>query len=157
MSYGYNKYKNNDRDRDKGERIYTPIYDYDNILWKNVDRAIEEPTNQNAERLLKTIRIMLHQKKYTEDLRTWRRVEKEIKEESERLIQEYEEELDNKLKHYELDDGEAWSEKMRNRRMLGYEIETMRAEKIIDFVLSSAIVQDSFKRRENILGYGTRE
>ncbi len=153
MSSGYNKYNDNDRE----ERIYTPVYDYDNILWKNVDRAIEEPNGQNAERLLKAIRIMLHQKTYSEDLKTWKRVEKEIKEESERLMQEYEEELNNKLKHYELDDGEAWSEKMRNMRMLNFEVETMRAEKIIDFVLGSGIVQDSFERRKVLFGRGVRE
>lgn len=144
-------------DESKKERTYTPIYDYDNILWKNVDRAIEEPTGQNAERLLKTIRIMLHQSKYKEDLKTWKKVEKEIREEAEKLTEDYKEELSTKLKHYELNDGEAWSEKKRSERALMFDIETMRAEKIIDFVLESQIVQDSFKRRETLTEYAVRE
>ncbi|MDY6986414.1 MAG: hypothetical protein SVE93_08490 [Candidatus Thermoplasmatota archaeon] len=136
-------------EENKGERIYTPAYDYDNILWKNIDRAIEAPTGENADRLFRTIEIMLHQEEYKEDFVKWKEANAEIEHETEQLTKQYEETVKKELKNYELDDGEAWAARKMNNRKCKEGIEATKADKIISFVLSSKIVQESFKRKGN--------
>lgn len=127
----------------KDKYVY-PEYDYDNTLWRWINKTLEETSEENAEKLLKLVRVMWSK----DDERKWDEAQEDIRKKETEIKAEYEELADQKLTFYYEDDDYSRAVRFNAKKKEMEEIEAMKADLILDFVMSTDCIAQSFERRQ---------
>lgn len=126
------------------DKYYYPQYDYDNTLWQWINIALIDTNWRSVEKLLKLVRMMWSAK----DQEAYKAIEKEIEEMEKEIMEKTEEEMEEKLVNYRKNDDYFYAVRKNAQRKAEEEIDEKKANKVLDFILTSDCVKDSFRRRE---------
>ena len=130
------------------DRYVYPEFDYDNTLWRWINKTLEETDEKNAEKLLKLVRVM----QSDNDKTKWKDEIKEDIEKREIEIEvKYEKKVDEKLTFYYEDDDYSRAIKFNAQKNMAFEVGSMKANLILDYIMDTDCIENSFERRQKHL------